>query len=106
MDKFRTGNVVKTQHGYIVIISNYTKDYTSWISFDFAGSSGGHKNEDEEVDETCWDCQENSYPNTECEVCGGTTTYKKIRRGFNHSTILASCVKDYIMTRLLKNFEF
>lgn len=109
MTPFRTGNVIKSPYGTICIVTNCTDDYVSWVSFSSENSSGGGSLEDTTRNETCY-CNENyDYGNNydpECSDCKGSGGYEVKVLGYKRSELLASCVKDYILKRLTKNFDF
>jgi hypothetical protein len=112
MRKFRTGNVYKLYTGSLVIISNVriieNKEYIDYIFFDYSNSSGGSYIETKEEKSMCWECDTNNseYPNYECENCKGTGYYMRERIGMDKAIYLADNVKEYIMKRLLVNFDF
>lgn len=102
----RTGNIVKTAYGEIVIISNVRKDYVSWISATHGNSQGGTQMITTENEVTCdclIDCCE---PSMDCPDCHGTGKMKQIKLGMDKATVLADNMFDYIKNRLLKNFDF
>lgn len=105
MRKYFIGNVVKDYFGDILIVTNVTDTHTSWVSFSHPNFSGTTKNEDEEVIETCFSCEEFGR-DEDCPECFGKGSFKVIRIGLNNGTYLGRCVKDYITSRLLKNFDF
>ena len=116
---FRGGNVVKDPHGYIVIITgdrvseNFengkVKDrYYSTIPFDYTNSFGGFWEADFKRNQSCFCCEttENGNYDDYCEDCHGTGSYKIDVLGASHAKLLGETVKDYIIKRLTKNFEF
>jgi hypothetical protein len=95
MKKFSTGNVVRLKTGLLVIITNVNDKNTSWISFDSANCSGVTPNITEIRNEGCWDEGEE-------KMLYEDITYW----GMEKAVKLASNVKDYILDRLTKNFNF
>jgi DnaJ-class molecular chaperone len=102
-NKFRTGNVVRLKSGSIVIVTKVTDDYTHWISFDYANSSGGTKNITYDEITSCWDCDESDET---CETCHGTGEYTRTVYGMDEAVRLADNVKEFIIKGLTKNFGF
>ena len=107
MSKFRTGNVVK-HHGSIIIITEVHDDVTHWISFDSENCSGVTQNKTYKRDELCWGCGINDGEgrDNDCETCHGTGHYEATIKGMDTAKCLAGNVKEYILNRLTKNFEF
>ena len=105
----RTGNIVKTFHGHVVIISNVRDNYVNWISATHSNSVGGTEIVTTETDVTC-DCMENfgipHTPDIDCPDCNGTGLMKKTTHGMDKATVLADNMFDYIKSRMLKNFDF
>lgn len=109
--EFRTGNVFKLNDSICIVIVERAVDnrkLTEWISFDYTNCKGITPNITELVDEMCWECDTNDseYEDFECENCKGTGYFKKERLGMDRAVFLAYTVKDYIVDRLLKNFDF
>lgn len=101
MKKFRTGNVIKNKHGHIqIVVESPKENYLNTISFDSSNSSSGYAYEDREYSARCY-CNND----TNCE-CKGTGETIKIIYGYKHAEFLADSVKDYILSCLLKNFDF
>lgn len=90
--KFRTGNVVRTGYGYLIIICdtkmsiNKKHELTSWISFDAENSSGVTRYKTEFI-----------------KSDDGETIEIK---GMDKAKFVSKSVKDYILEKTLKNFEF
>jgi len=101
MEKFVTGNVIRTRSGSLQIVSDTRTDYINTIFFDSSNSSAGHRKEDYQMDNCCY-CG----PDPDCPDCKGTGEYKTTIYGYIHFTLVAHTVKDYILTGLTKNFEF
>jgi hypothetical protein len=103
----RTGNIVKTAHGDVVIISDVRKDYVSWISATHGNCQGGTQMITTEKDVDC-DCLSMccGQPDFDCPDCHGTGKIKEIKLGMDRATVLADNMFDYIKNRLLKNFDF
>lgn len=103
-----TGNIVKLYGGSLVIITRIDTNITHWISFDSSGCSGATKNKTFIEDAMCWTCGINDGGDIEydCECCKGTGYYKKTIHGMDKAKVLADNVKEYIVKRLTKNFEF
>lgn len=55
---------------------------------------------------SCYESDENSNNLIDCPKCLGTGYYKIEVDGMDKAILLASNIKEYIMDRLLKNFEF
>lgn len=108
MSKFNIGNVIKTANGHIEIVTSESGDYYNTISFDHENSSSGHRLKTYMRDEMCWDCDINDggEADPDCKTCKGSGSYKKKIFGMDKATLLAPTVKEYIMKRLTKNFEF
>jgi len=109
MKNFRTGNVVKLHDGHCIILVNVTNDDVYWISFSFSNSSGITKMKTEIKKEKCF-C--GYYHNNEhiydedCDKCYGKGYYDNEISGMDKAEYLADNVKEYILKRLLKNFDF
>ena len=73
-----TGNVVRLSGGHLVIITNVNEDTTQWVSFSCSNMSGVTRN----------------------------LSYKENIDGMDKATIEARSVKDFIISRTMKNFEF
>lgn len=101
----KTGNVVRLSDGYLVIITNVNKDTTQWVSFSSSNSSGVTRNKSYNRTETCYDCSDVEV-DTECELCKGEVSYKENIDGMDKATIEARSVKDFIISRTMKNFEY
>lgn len=105
----RTGNIVKTAYGEIVIISDVRKDYVSWISATHGNSQGGTQVLTTETEVVC-DCMENfgmpDMPDVDCPHCHGTGKMKQIKLGMDKAIYLADNMFEYIKNRMLKNFDF
>jgi hypothetical protein len=102
----RTGNIVKTFYGDVVIISNVRDNYVSWISANHSNSSGGTQiitTEDEVVCDCLIECCE---PSIDCPDCKGTGMMTKTIHGMDKATYLADNMFDYIKKRMLMNFDF
>jgi len=112
MSKFRIGNVYKLYTGCLVIITKIrmieNKEYIDYIYFDYSNSSGGSYVETKTEKSMCWYCDTNDseYPDYECETCKGTGYYMKEIKGMDQAIYLADNVKEYIIKRLLANFDF
>jgi hypothetical protein len=107
MKKFQTGNVVENGYGHILIIYDEREDNTVWVSFDTPNCSGVTRNETYTVRENCM-CSYNNTgcPIEDCFMCHGKGRYEKIYFGMDKAKLLAPCVKDYILKRLTKNFNW
>ena len=106
------GNVVRLSKGHLVIITDINKDTIQWISLSSSNSSGITRNKSYERVETCYDCKDaevdSDYSNRSftCELCKGEVSYKETIDGMDKSKVMANCVKDFIISRTMKNFEF
>lgn len=100
-----TGNVVRLSDGYLVIITNVNKDTTQWVSFSCSNMSGVTRNKSYNRSETCYECRDVEVE-PECELCKGQVSYKETIDGMDKATIEARSVKDFIISRTMKNFEF
>ena len=102
----RTGNIVKTVHGDIVIINTVYKDDISWISASHGNVSGSTPKITTDKIVDC-DCTiEDGEPEIGCTICNGTGDKTKIIYGMDKATILADNMFEYIKSRLMKNFDF
>lgn len=102
-----TGNIVKLNDRYIVIITDVDDDYVSWVSFDMSNVSGGTKMKTYMRSTSCFCCENNEGEYDEdCEDCKGTGSYKEEVPGMDKARVLASNAKEYILKNLTKNFEF
>ena len=99
------GNVVRLSGGLLVIITNVDKDTTQWVSFSCSNSSGVTRNKSYERVETCYNCKD-AEVDSDCELCKGEVSYKETIDGMDKSKVMANCVKDFIISRTMKNFEF
>ena len=99
------GNVVRLSKGHLVIITNVNKETTQWVSFSGSNSSGVTRNKSYNRTETCYECSDVEV-DTECELCKGQVSYKETIDGMDKSKVVANCVKDFIISRTIKNFEF
>jgi len=108
MNKFCTGNVIKTFSGSIEIVVSVSCDYTNTISFEYERSSSGHHEKSFKAKESCWDCDINDggRVDTSCKTCKGTGVYMKLIHGMDKAILLAPTVKKYILERLIKDFDF
>ena len=102
----RTGNIVKTFHGDVVIISNVRDNYINWISASHGNCQGGTQiiTTEAEVDCDCWGNFD--IPDIDCPYCKGTGKIIKITHGMDKATYLADNMFDYIKSRMLRNFDF
>lgn len=104
--KFRSGNIIKSPYGSIVIFLKYRKsidrDVFDWISFDHSNSSGTSpvKTESMVVDCNChydnWVDDESTAPRVDCDVCKGTGDRISISYGEDKYMLLADSAKDYL----------
>lgn len=113
MERFRTGNVVRLHERNLVIITNHSRtiklihsqpnyDVTDWVDFNHENCSGStNKVSYIEKDVYCH-CDDDP----DCKTCKGTGRYECEVHGMDKATFEASCVKDYIMKGLTKNFNF
>lgn len=102
----RTGNIVKTYHGDVVIVTQVTTNYVQWISATHGNCSGGTYIKTTEEMVHC-DCDEGCCePDPECPDCHGTGRKLEIKHGMDKATVLADNMFDYIKSRMLKNFDF
>ncbi len=104
MKKFLTGNVIKTKYGHIEIVTDAKEDYIKTVFFDVTSASAGHRLKDYDIKKRCY-CNEGHGDDPSCE-CKGTGEYTQTIYGFEHAELLASNVKEYILDRLTKNFDF
>ena len=101
----KTGNVVRLSKGHLVIITNVNKDTTQWVSFSSSNSSGVTRNKSYNRTETCYECRDVEV-DKECELCKGKVSYKENIDGMDKAKVISNCVKDFIISRTMKNFEF
>lgn len=114
LPKYRTGNVLKTKHGYIIIITDIktgtqhpNDDYYTWVSFSSSNSSGGTYFTTTQTIELCTDLHCGcACDDEDCEVCGGTGEYIRTNYGLDQAILLGDCVKGYILDKLTSNFNF
>ena len=104
MNKFKIGNVIKTKYDHVEIVIEVKDEYINTIFMDSSNSSAGHKFEDYKINKRCY-CFGYGLASG-CKDCKGTGEYEKTIYGYKHATLLASDVKQYILDRLTKNFEF
>jgi|TARA_B110000259_G_C13979019_1_gene387867 hypothetical protein len=111
----KTGNVVRLSKGHLVIITNVNKDTTQWVSFSSSNMSGVTRNKSYNRTEKCYECSDVEvdyhgtilkYTDKECELCKGEASYKETIDGMDKAKVMANCVKDFIISRTMKNFEF
>jgi hypothetical protein len=104
---FRDGNVIKAPGGDLWIVIDVNDDVISAVSFDCENCSATQKLDDHERNETCHcgDCPEyQGEPQEDCEDCHGTGRYTKKIKGWRHSKIVASTVKEFIMKGVKRQF--
>lgn len=107
MERFSIGNVFKL-NGSICIVYRVDSELTYWIDFLHSNCSGSFPNITKPSNEMCWDCNTNDSdePDYYCETCKGSGYYVGERNGMDRAVFLASNVKEYILSRLTKNFDF
>jgi len=115
MEKFKSGNVVKLPNGMIVIIYGYRTvklskteyQVVDWIDFESENCRGCTKVDSYiEKEEVFFDYDSEECP---CEVvCDGCKRemVETTIPGINSAELLGDNVKDYIIDRLTKKFEF
>lgn len=102
----RTGNIVKTAYGDIVIINTIYKDNISWISATHGNVCGTTPKITTQKLIDC-DCTiENGEIDCDCIDCNGTGKITKIIYGMDKATVLADNMYDYIKSKLMKSFDF
>ena len=91
-----TGEVWKLKNNILVIIYEITEDGAGWVAFGSSNFSGFTHNETQKVSQTFY---LDSY---------GVNQGERLvdKPGFDQAKYLAENVKDYILKRLLKNFDF
>jgi uncharacterized protein YodC (DUF2158 family) len=100
IDKFRTGNVIRTKGGSIEIVTSVKSDgYTTTIFYDHENSEAGHRYETYTEEEYC-DCNM-----LDCEFCNEDKPYIRTIYGMEDAELVANTVKDWITKSLFKNFE-
>ena len=99
------GNVVRLSKGHLVIITDINKDTIQWVSLSSSNSSGITRNKSYERVETCYDCRDVEV-DQDCELCKGEGAYKETIDGMDKSKVISNCVKDFIISRTMKNFKF
>lgn len=115
MTKFHVGNVIRNPHGHLEIVTDVhwgvpgKSDYVRTVSFDAQNSSGGGDIDDVTTEESCgcwlnYD-MESGEADPDCSDCHGTKRWNRFRPGYNRATVLAPCVRDFIIRRLMKNFN-
>jgi hypothetical protein len=102
----RTGNIVKTAYGDIVIVTRVSDDYVHWISASHANSLGSTQKLTTEHDVDCVCVEECCEPSIDCPHCEGKGKIKVTKRGMDRATYLADNMLDYIKKGMMKNFEF
>lgn len=115
-NSFKTGNVVRLKGGGIVILTGYrtmklenSPSYRvmDWVSFNHSNTSGGTREFTIDEECMCWECGINDGGAPEgCKTCNDTGRYMGKRYGMDKAERLAGSVKDYILSRLTKNFDF
>lgn len=105
MEKFKSGNVIKTPSGGIEIVTRVDSKLVHTIPLDFEAATVSHSAEDYVENCQCF-CDEGNggQYDPDCEDCKGTGSYKRERFGYNRSKLLARTVKEYILKSLTKNF--
>ena len=98
---FKIGNVIRLKDGYLAIVTNVNDKTTEFVSFSSSNSSGVINNKTYETVENCFYCEEDY----DCEVCNNTGKVTQIFYGVDEAKLEANCVKDFIVSRMLKNFE-
>jgi hypothetical protein len=103
----RTGNIVKTAYGDIVIISQVKDNYINWISASHGNCQGGTQKLTTETEVDC-DCVSDccGQPDIDCPDCKGTGKITKVTYGMDKAIVLADNMFEYIKSRMLKNFDF
>ncbi len=87
--------------------STDNRTYFTTIPIDTNRTTIGRWDKNHEREEQCYDCDAHiGYPQSDCKTCKGKGTYSKTVLGMESAELLASNVKEYIMDRVLKNFEF
>ena len=106
--KFKTGNVVKLSSGYLVIISEVTSVGASWVSFNTTNSSGFTKAITliDKIPCNCIYNNDDGLYEEDCEDCKGTGTYVVVRDGMDKAKVVGENVKEYIIKKLTKNFDW
>jgi hypothetical protein len=104
--KFTTGNIVKSPQGDLWIVASIDEKRMSAISFNYTNTTlgctketttrGSHECECLEMKET---------PDPNCPECKGIGEVKNVFHGYEEYTFVASTVKDFIESRMLRIFD-
>lgn len=107
MQKFSTGNVFKLERS-IYIVTMVDSELTHWVDFSYSNSSGSFPNITKLKNMQCFKCNTNdsNEPDYDCDICKGSGYYVSEYTGMDRAVFLASNVKEYILSRLTKNFDF
>jgi hypothetical protein len=101
MDRFRSGNVIRTKEGSLEIVVDVRTDgYTNVIYVNYAHASGGHRDKTYQREEHC------SCGMLGCNICDlGERVFTTVY-GMEDAVLVAPTVKDWITKTLLKGFDF
>ena len=101
MNRFRSGNVIRTKDGSLEIVVSVKADgYTNVIYVNYSHMSGGHRDKTYQQEDTC------TCGMLGCEICDlGEKVFTTVY-GMEDAVLVAPTVKDWITRTLLKGFEF
>jgi hypothetical protein len=103
--KFMVGNIVKSPEGTLWIVTDIDEKYMSGVSFDYTNTTLGCSKETKKRGKHHCDCIEYDEANPDCADCKGTGEVDSIFHGYDEYEFVASTVKDFIQSKLLKIFN-
>ena len=98
----RAGNVIKTKENRIEIVIDQDDKITRTISFSFENVMSYIPNLTHVEHSLCSTCSKVQ----DCDYYRNGDKCDFVQYGINDATFLASSVKEYIIEKMLKNFEF
>lgn len=113
MKQFGIGNVIKSPDGGMWIVTKCDERIVQAVSFDTENCSAVQQLDDHTRNETCHDCMEEcgyaeendeDYTNPDCETCHGTFRYERKIKGWKHSKVLATTVRNFILSGVKKTW--
>ena len=102
-----TGNVIRDGYGRLEIVTKIdsTSGDIQTLSFDYTSNTSYISKNTKTRMETCL-CDDGNGPDDECTQCHGTGEFEHVYFGVDKCKVLGRTVKEYILERLTKNFEF
>lgn len=107
MERFRTGNIIKSPNGWVVVFNKYYtsvdgKRMFSWISFDSENSIGSSPVVSYSTKVSCecsfdnWIDEDTVGPSFDCKRCAGTGERLETKLGEENYELLATNGKAYL----------